>query len=227
MAAAAGSSSGADGGLFALTMNQTGDSAGLVANRQEMMSPAMQAAIDVPVDHEAFAEAFARQSATLVVQGNGNAEISVTPPDMGPIRIAISMEADGAWLDIAAGHAETRAAIEASIPHLRQMLADQGVRLSDWRLREESASDSRPANGGEASRQSGHPGDGTRSDPGQQRAGADAAAHQGSGYGHGEARGRGPQPAHRWTQGGPLTAAPQPAIGPGAAGSDRRLDLYA
>src|SRR5690606_36143072 len=129
-AAAAPTHGGADAGLFALTMNQATATGNLEATRQEMMAEVTQAAIDMPVDHDGFAEALARQSATLVVQGSNSAEIRLTPQDMGPIRIAITLAADGASLDFAADNAETRAAIEASVPHLRQMLADQGVRLT-------------------------------------------------------------------------------------------------
>jgi hypothetical protein len=106
------------------------------------------------------------------------------------------------------------------------MLADQGVRLSDWKLREESAGDSRQA-GGEWSRQSGDPADGGRPDAGQQHTGADAMNQQ-PGYGQGGSRSRSSQPAERWAAGtAPLEGPRQPSVGPAAAGSGRRLDLYA
>ena len=223
-----GAGGGSDGGLFALTMNQAGESGSIAADRQEMMAEAMQSAIDVPVDHEGFTEAFARHSATLVVQGGSHAEIRLTPQDMGPIRIAISMGSDGALLDIAAGHAETRAAIEASMPQLRQMLADQGVRLSDWRLREEAAADSRQPAGGEAGRPFGSSADGSRADAGPHRQGADGTGNPASGSAGGEARSRASLPADRWgPPAPPIATRSPPSVGPGDTGSSRRLDLYA
>ena len=228
-AAAQGTGGGGDSGLFALTMNQATDTAGsIVADRQEMMAEAMQSAIDVPIDHEGFADAFARHSATLVVQGSSHAEIRLTPQDMGPIRIAISMGSDGALLDIAAGHAETRAAIEASMPQLRQMLADQGVRLSDWRLREEAAGDSRQPGGGEAGRQFGSSADGSRADAGPHRQGAEGMGSPASGPAGGDPRGRTPLPPDRWgTLAPPIATRSPPPVGPSGTGSSRRLDLYA
>jgi flagellar hook-length control protein FliK len=164
------SSPGADPGVFALTMNQTPPS-GMAATRAEMLAELTQASIEVPLDHADFAEAFARQSANLIVQGSNNAEIYLNPRDMGPIRIAISMDADAASLDIGAAHADTRAAIEASLPALRQMLGDQGLRLASWRLDGEA--------GGDAVQQSEPQASGQRSPDAQQQQGADAGARDG------------------------------------------------
>jgi flagellar hook-length control protein FliK len=238
---AAASPASPDNSLFALTMNQANAAAGAATHRQEMVAGTtadlIQGTIDVPVDHADFADAFARQSASLVVQGSSQAEIRLTPQDMGPIRIAISLDGDGALLDIEAAHADTRAAIEASMPQLRQMLADQGVRLADWRLREESSGDSRQAFGGESNSRHGEQADGSRADSGRADGGrsdsgpqvpADADRRSSA---NGEHDGRGHHPLDRWaTAGGPPAAATTPVIGSrggGAAGPDRRLDLYA
>ena len=68
------------------------------------------------------------------MQGQDRAEIRLTPAELGPIRIRVSLAADDAMVDISAAHAATRAAIEASMPTLRQMLAEQGLRLADYRM---------------------------------------------------------------------------------------------
>ena len=70
----------------------------------------------------------------MVVQGQDRAEIRLTPAELGPIRIRVSLNADDAALDISAAHAATRAAIESSMSTLKQMLADHGLRLSDYRM---------------------------------------------------------------------------------------------
>lgn len=97
-------------------------------------SPLLSSRIDSPVDSQAFREQFARQVSGLVVQGQDRAEIRLTPAELGPIRIRVSLNADDAQLDISAAHAGTRAAIESSIQTLRQMLAEQGIRLADYRM---------------------------------------------------------------------------------------------
>ena len=97
-------------------------------------SPLLASRIDSPVNSPEFREQFARQLASLTVQGQDRAEIRLTPAELGPIRIRVSLAADDAMVDISAAHAATRAAIEASMPTLRQMLAEQGLRLADYRM---------------------------------------------------------------------------------------------
>jgi flagellar hook-length control protein FliK len=209
-----------DASLFALTMNQPA-SVAATATPAQMLSDLTEVAIDVPLDHADFAEAFAKQSASLVVQGSSNAEILLNPRDMGPIRIAISMDADAASLEIAADHAQTRAAIEASMPALRQMLADQGVRLADWKV------DS-PAAAGE--RQQPAAGDGSRQQPHQpqpQAASTPGHGSQAAGSGSGSLRGddagrAGSARADGWRG---AASAPTDGVAGGANGS--RIDLYA
>ena len=146
-----------NGGADAAALQTTGTQAGLAGASAfataldaasatgEAGSPASAATeatalqIDIPLHDDAFAEAFARQAAELVIQGSNRAEISLNPRELGPVRIAIALDLDAASIDISADHRETRAALEASMPTLRQMLADQGVRLSDWRVAGDTA----------------------------------------------------------------------------------------
>ncbi len=97
-------------------------------------SPLISSRIDSPINSTEFKEQFARQLAGLVVQGQDRAEIRLTPAELGPIRIRVSLNADDAQLDISAAHASTRAAIESSMSTLRQMLSEQGIRLADYRM---------------------------------------------------------------------------------------------
>ncbi|MDO5056395.1 MAG: flagellar hook-length control protein FliK [Lautropia sp.] len=97
-------------------------------------SPLLASRIDSPVNSQEFREQFARQVAGLTVHGQDRAEIRLTPAELGPIRIRLALSADEAMLDISAAHAATRSAIEASMPTLRQMLAEQGLRLADYRM---------------------------------------------------------------------------------------------
>ena len=97
-------------------------------------SPLLSSRIESPIHSAEFKEQFARQVAGVVVQGQDRAEIRLTPAELGPIRIRVSLNAEDAALDISAAHAATRAAIESSMSTLKQMLADHGLRLSDYRM---------------------------------------------------------------------------------------------
>lgn len=84
-----------------------------------------------PIDDPAFASHLAAQVGESLTGGLERAEISVTPPEMGPIRIELSLAGDQASVTFAAAMPETRNAIEQSLPMLRSMLSEQGLVLAD------------------------------------------------------------------------------------------------
>jgi len=102
---------------------------------QGIESPAPAAAppasypITVPFGSPRFGAAFGERVSWMVREGLQNAELTLNPPDLGPIRIALSMEKDAASFGFNATHAQTRAAIEQALPRLRELLAEQGLSL--------------------------------------------------------------------------------------------------
>lgn len=122
----------AEGGSFSLGMALP--TSGAHSPVRTDGSPLLSSRIDSPINSAEFKEQFARQVAGVVVQGQDRAEIRLTPAELGPIRIRVSLNAEDAALDISAAHAATRAAIESSMSTLKQMLADHGLRLSDYRM---------------------------------------------------------------------------------------------
>ena len=179
-------------------------------------SPLLSSRIDSPVHSEEFKEQFARQVAGVVVQGQDRAEIRLTPAELGPIRIRIALNAEEAALDISAAHAATRAAIESSVHTLRQMLADHGLRLADYRLDQGLMSQQRQ--------------------PGQD--GAAGAQQFGTAFGQGNGQGgngRGAPDAHSTGRDMAATGSGPAAVSGSTSGSrrggntaaDSRLDLFA
>ena len=122
----------AEGGSFSLGMALP--TSGAHSPVRTDGGPLLSSRIESPIHSAEFKEQFARQVAGVVVQGQDRAEIRLTPAELGPIRIRVSLNAEDAALDISAAHAATRAAIESSMSTLKQMLADHGLRLSDYRM---------------------------------------------------------------------------------------------
>ena len=122
----------AEGGSFSLGMALP--TSGAHSPVRTDGGPLLSSRIDSPINSAEFKEQFARQVAGVVVQGQDRAEIRLTPAELGPIRIRVSLNAEDAALDISAAHAATRAAIESSMSTLKQMLTDHGLRLSDYRM---------------------------------------------------------------------------------------------
>ena len=85
--------------------------------------------VHAPLGSQAFAPEFAERISTLVSGGIERAEIVVSPKELGPVRIELTMNGDDARLVFTAAHPDTRQAIEQSSALLRSMLADQGLTL--------------------------------------------------------------------------------------------------
>ncbi len=122
--------------------------------------PAAEAAppsfpVTVPVHDPRFADAFGERITWLLREGLQVAELTLHPQELGPIRIELALEGDAATIGVVAAQAETRGAIEQSLPRLRELLAQQGVHLGgttvDSGAQRQAGGDSRsPARRGEA-----------------------------------------------------------------------------
>lgn len=89
------------------------------------------------------------------------AELKVTPPNLGPLEVRLNINHDQASVSFVSNHASVRDAIEAAIPRLREMLAEQSLNLVQAEVgsgREQDAGSSRE--GGRGSAQTGGPGEG-------------------------------------------------------------------
>lgn len=77
--------------------------------------------------------AWGNQLGERVVMMAGNqlksAEIRLTPAELGPLRIQVSVDDGAANVTFHAQHAVTREAIEQALPRLREMLAENGLSL--------------------------------------------------------------------------------------------------
>jgi len=119
--------------------------------RSEALGRPQQIPITVPFDDPRFGSALSERVQWLVKEGIQSAELTLHPQDMGPIRIEMSIDGTATSIDFAATQADTRAAIEQSLPRLRDLLADQGLQLGGTQI---GADTSRQDNPGNRARQS-------------------------------------------------------------------------
>jgi flagellar hook-length control protein FliK len=121
----------------ARTVNETNDAGGSIYSAQStatsqlapLMTPATVHTIETPVTAPGWEGEFAGKLAQVITLRNDRAEFHLHPADLGPIDIRISFASDQAVVLITAVHATTRDALEQALPHLRDMLADQGIAL--------------------------------------------------------------------------------------------------
>ena len=133
-----------------------------VAPSSAGVSP-VQVPVLTPVYSSGFAEDFANRVMFLARGRVQGAELSLSPADLGPVKVLIEVRGHEASIVFGATHADTRAAIEAALPHLREMLGSQGLQLADARV-DTQAGQSSPQDFGRS--QQGQTGGRHRNEPG-------------------------------------------------------------
>jgi flagellar hook-length control protein FliK len=118
----------------------------------------------------------AQKFAHVVSLRLGEAEIRLNPAHLGPVGIEISYGDNQASVLITAAQPATRDALEQALPHLRELLAQQGIALGESTVRDQPGGDSAAA-ATNASRRAEAAG-AVDSVPGNLQ--TDAAAHRGS-----------------------------------------------
>ena len=67
----------------------------------------------------------------------------MNPAHLGPLEVRISIRDDQATISFVSAHGQVRDALQAAIPHLREMLGDNGLNLSNVDIAQHSFADTR------------------------------------------------------------------------------------
>ncbi|MEO8124703.1 MAG: flagellar hook-length control protein FliK [Burkholderiales bacterium] len=102
---------------------------GIAAHRAEGRAGA-SIALPTPLAAPDFAKALGAQVSLFARNGLAQAELQLTPAEMGPIRVQIVIDGAHARVDFAADSATTRQVIERGLPELASALREQGLTLS-------------------------------------------------------------------------------------------------
>jgi flagellar hook-length control protein FliK len=94
--------------------------------------------VSSPVGSTAFNEEVGGKVTWMASQKLQSASLQITPEHMGPVEVRISMQNGATSVAFSANHADTRAALEQSLPRLREMFATQGLTLSDASVSQQS-----------------------------------------------------------------------------------------
>ena len=86
--------------------------------------------IEVPVKDVTWGEQLGQRLQLMANNQLQTAEIRLTPAELGPLRVRIAVDDGAANVTFQAQHAVTREAIEQALPRLREMMAENGLTLS-------------------------------------------------------------------------------------------------
>jgi flagellar hook-length control protein FliK len=115
------------------SMNYLGGPADLFAQstRQGVALRVEPSTMNTHVGDPRWADDLGHRLASMVRTGESSASLQLTPLDLGPLEINVSVRDSQATVHFGASNADTRALLEASMPRLREMLAAQGFELLD------------------------------------------------------------------------------------------------
>lgn len=96
------------------------------------------------------------------------AELSLNPPDLGPLQIVLTVNNDQASAVFVSHNPDVRQALEAALPRLKEMMADGGISLGNTTISSDSSQQGALMEGFERRNHSGahHAGDGGRTNTG-------------------------------------------------------------
>jgi flagellar hook-length control protein FliK len=88
------------------------------------------APLALPADPDAgFDDGFGARIAWMADQRLGQAQIRLNPEHLGPIEVSLQLDGSRVDAQFHSTHVEVRAALEASVPRLRELLGQHGLQL--------------------------------------------------------------------------------------------------
>jgi flagellar hook-length control protein FliK len=93
--------------------------------------PEPSAAVQTRVGERAWDQAVGEKLVWMVNQKHQVAQLHLNPPELGPLKISISLDQNQASAQFFSAHASVREALETAMPRLREMLADSGITLGN------------------------------------------------------------------------------------------------
>ncbi|CAG9932663.1 flagellar hook-length control protein FliK [Candidatus Nitrotoga arctica] len=108
-----------------------------VSNVTHLNSP-ISLSVNMPVTHKAWADEFSQKIVWVATQHGQSAELHLNPPQLGPVDVLIKVDGGQATAIFTSAHAVVRDAIEQALPKLREMLADNGIMLSNATVSDQS-----------------------------------------------------------------------------------------
>ncbi len=107
-------------------------------------TPAQLVALPALVSSPAWPPQFGQQLLHFITRGGEqHIQMKLNPSDLGPLSVSLKMTEQGTQAQFLSAHAHVRQVLEQAIPQLREMLAEQGITLSDTFVGDQGAGDQR------------------------------------------------------------------------------------
>jgi hypothetical protein len=146
--------SASEEGAFMQLLHQTRSAAGGLNTTSSPAAEMRQLSLELPLGGRGWDQGLGERLQWLIGRDIQQAEVRLNPQHLGPLEIRVSMQNDQANVTILAQHAQTREAVEASLPRLREMLQEVNVNLGSLDVGQRETASQRQG------REGAHPGHG-------------------------------------------------------------------
>lgn len=96
---------------------------------EKLTSTTSHGAVPAQLHSAAWPQQFGEKIVWLARNEQQSAQLTINPPQLGPIQISLNLSGDQASISFASPHAEVRQAIESAMPQLKDMLSSAGINL--------------------------------------------------------------------------------------------------
>lgn len=107
----------------------TGLPASAAANTVVPPAADPRSSVSAHLQSAAWPQQFGERVVWLTRNDQQSAQLTINPPQLGPIQITLNLSGDQASIAFASPHAEVRQAIENAMPQLKDMLSAAGINL--------------------------------------------------------------------------------------------------
>ncbi|SBT07510.1 putative Flagellar hook-length control protein [Candidatus Propionivibrio aalborgensis] len=118
-------------------MALTGNTPGIAGNLPAQSTVSLP--IPTPVRDQAWAGDFSQKIMWLTTNNKHTAQLSLNPPQMGPIEVSVNLDKGNAVVSFVSANGDTRQAIESALPKLREMFATAGIELGQTNVSAQSS----------------------------------------------------------------------------------------
>lgn len=97
--------------------------------------------VATPLGNAAWGDDFSQKVSWMITQKSQVAELHLNPPNLGPLDVVIKITDNQATALFTSPHSMVRDAVESALPKLRELLADNGIMLSNATVGDQSPRD--------------------------------------------------------------------------------------
>ncbi|AEK60791.1 flagellar hook-length control protein FliK [Collimonas fungivorans] len=129
-------------------------------------SPSPPAAVKLAllptVDSDGWGAALGKQIVWMGNSNNQSAELHLNPPDLGPLKVTLTISDNQAQAMFVSTHQSVRTALEAALPQLRNSLAENGISLGNTSVSADAQQPQQQQQGAFTQHQGSHRGSGSQ-----------------------------------------------------------------